>query len=60
MSALGITAANFGARVTVAAVGGAGNTLVTLRDAGGATVGTIRLNVVAPADVTAADFSFVP
>jgi Ca2+-binding RTX toxin-like protein len=53
VTALGITAANFAANVTIAS-DGAGGTLVTI---GG---NTIQLVSVAPADVTTADFILAP
>jgi Ca2+-binding RTX toxin-like protein len=46
VSALGVTAANFGARVTTALSGA--NTLITVRDGGGVTLGTITVNGVTP------------
>ncbi|KRD96101.1 hypothetical protein ASE63_11805 [Bosea sp. Root381] len=54
LSALGITADNFATRVTISAAGN--NTLVTVRDASLAVIGTITLNGVASQNVTAADF----
>ncbi|KWV56940.1 hypothetical protein AS026_32535 [Rhizobium altiplani] len=56
LSTFGITAVNFATRVGIAAVGGANNTLLTVRDAGGATIGTIRINGIAPANITTSDF----
>jgi Ca2+-binding RTX toxin-like protein len=61
LSALGVTAANFATRVTIADIedGGVDDTLITVRDAAGATLGTIRLEEVEATGangVTAADF----
>jgi Ca2+-binding RTX toxin-like protein len=58
LSALGVTAANFATRVTIAAA--AGNTLVTVRNAAATVAGTITLTNVLPANVTVADFTFTP
>jgi len=55
LSALGITAANFGARVTIAAAGA--NTLITVRDAALAPIGTIQVNGVTSANITGTDFT---
>lgn len=54
ISALGITAANFAANVTITSAGGGADTLITI---GGA---TIRLVGVTPANVTIADFVLAP
>ncbi len=54
ISALGITAANFAANVTIASAGGGTDTLITI---GGA---TIRLVGVAPAQVNINDFVLAP
>ena len=58
VSALGITSANFGTRVTRAA--DATDTVVTVRNADGTVAGTIRLISVAVGNVTAADFTLAP
>jgi hypothetical protein len=58
ISALGVTAANFNTRVTIAAAGG-GRTLVTIRNAANVIVGTIRLNG-GPANYNATDFILAP
>ena len=55
MSGLGITAATFGANVSIAAGPIAGSTLVTI-----AGHGTIQLNGVAPANVNVTDFTLAP
>ncbi|MEZ0172253.1 peroxidase family protein [Microvirga sp. TS319] len=60
LSTLGITAATFTARVGIAAVGGTNNTLLTIRDANGAEIGTIRLNGVAPSAIDQSDFVLAP
>jgi Ca2+-binding RTX toxin-like protein len=57
LSGLGITAANFATRVTEGTIGGTGNTLLTVRDAGGAVIGTIRVNNVTNANMDATDFT---
>ncbi|MEO9337692.1 peroxidase family protein [Mesorhizobium sp. SB112] len=56
LSGLGITAANFATRVLESTVGGSGNTLLTIRDASLATIGTIRINGVTNANIDASDF----
>jgi Ca2+-binding RTX toxin-like protein len=58
LSALGITTGNFAARVTIEDVVDAGtdDTRVTVRDAGGAVMGTIFIEEVDGLDVTQADF----
>ena len=57
LSALGITAANLGTRVVESTIGGAGNTLLTIRDAALNTIGTIRINGVTNAQIDASDFT---
>ena len=57
LSALGITAANFATRVLEGTIGGAGNTLLTIRDASLATIGTIRVNGVSNANMDVTDFT---
>jgi Ca2+-binding RTX toxin-like protein len=57
LSALGVTAANFGTRVVESTIGGASNTLLTVRDAALNTIGTIRINNVTNAQVDANDFT---
>ncbi|HEY2875736.1 MAG TPA: peroxidase family protein [Reyranella sp.] len=57
LSALGITAANFATRVLEGTIGGAGNTLLTIRDANLATIGTIRVNGVSNASMDVTDFT---
>jgi Ca2+-binding RTX toxin-like protein len=57
LSALGITAANFATRVLEGTVGGAGNTLLTIRDASLATIGSIRVNGVTNANMDITDFT---
>ena len=57
LSALGITAANFGTRVVESTIGGAGNTLLTVRDASLATIGTIRINGSSNASIDITDFT---
>ena len=57
LSGLGITAANFATRVVEGTVGGVGNTLLTIRDASLATIGTIRVNNVTNADIDISDFT---
>ena len=54
LSALGITAANFATRVGIAPSGG--NTIVTVRDAALAPIGTIQINGVTSGNITASDF----
>ncbi len=54
LSALGINAGNFAARVGIAAAGA--NTLITVRDAALATIGTIQVNGVVNTNITATDF----
>jgi Ca2+-binding RTX toxin-like protein len=59
LSALGLTSANFAARVTIADIedGTVDDTLITVRDASNAVMGTIRLEEVeATNGVTSADF----
>ena len=55
LSGLGITAANFATRVTESAVGG--STLLTVRDASLATIGTIQVNGVGNAAIDINDFT---
>ena len=57
LSALGITAANFDTRVVEATIGGAANTLLTIRDAALNTIGTIRINSVTNGQIDASDFT---
>ena len=57
LSALGVTAANLGTRVIETTIGGAGNTLLTIRDAALNTIGTIRINGVTNAQIDASDFT---
>ena len=57
LSGLGITAANFATRVLESTIGGPGNTLLTIRDAALATIGTIRINGVTNANIDATDFT---
>ncbi|RYZ15249.1 MAG: heme peroxidase [Alphaproteobacteria bacterium] len=54
LSALGITAANLSTRVIESTVGG--NTILTVRDAALATIGTIQLNNVSNAAIDATDY----
>ncbi|TCL64656.1 peroxidase family protein [Rhizobium sp. BK251] len=54
LSALGITAANLATRVTETTVGG--NTVLQVRDASLAIIGTIQLNGVSNANVDATDY----
>ncbi|MBR1237667.1 peroxidase family protein [Bradyrhizobium sp. AUGA SZCCT0182] len=54
LSALGVTLANFPTRVVVTPAGA--NTLITVRDASLATIGTIQVNGVLPAAIDATDF----
>lgn len=56
LSALGITAANFAARVTESTIGGAANTLLTVTDVNNQAVASIRLNNVTNAQIDASDF----
>jgi Ca2+-binding RTX toxin-like protein len=58
LSALGITSGNFGTRVseTRISVSGTDDTMLTIRDAGGATIGTIRVDAVDPNDISSTDF----
>jgi Ca2+-binding RTX toxin-like protein len=62
LRALGVTAANFGARVTIEDVVDAGtdDTRVTVRDAGGSVIGTIFIEEVDGLDITATDFLLAP
>ena len=55
LSGLGITAANFATRVIESAVGG--STLLTVRDASLATIGTIQVNGVGNAAIDINDFT---
>ena len=57
LSGLGISAANFAQRVLESTVGGTGNTLLTVRDASLATIGTIRINNVTNANIDVTDFT---
>ncbi|SEI17413.1 Ca2+-binding protein, RTX toxin-related [Rhizobium tibeticum] len=59
LSGFGITAANFATRVTIEDVIDAGtdDTRVTVRDAGGATIGTIFIEEVDGLDITVSDFT---
>ncbi|MDP9812280.1 Ca2+-binding RTX toxin-like protein [Rhizobium tibeticum] len=59
LSGFGITAANFATRVTIEDVIDAGtdDTRVTVRDAGGATIGTIFIEEVDGLDITVTDFT---
>ncbi|MBT1515796.1 hypothetical protein KIP88_35580 [Bradyrhizobium sp. SRL28] len=57
LSALGITAANFDTRVVEATIGGAANTLLTIRDAALNTIGTIRINSATNGQIDASDFT---
>jgi Ca2+-binding RTX toxin-like protein len=54
LSALGINTGNFAARVGIAAQGA--NTLVTVRDASLAAIGTIQINGVTSGNITQTDF----
>ena len=54
LSALGINTGNFAARVGIAAQGG--NTLVTVRDASLAAIGTIQINGITSGNITQSDF----
>ena len=58
VSALGITAANFAARVTIVAAGT--NTTITVRNADNTIAGTVTLVNVVAATVTVADFTLAP
>jgi Ca2+-binding RTX toxin-like protein len=62
ISALGVTAANFNARVTIAATAtpAAGSTLITIRNGAGAVTGTITTSGISPVNITAADFILAP
>lgn len=55
LSALGITAANLATRVIESTVGGT-NTLLTVRDANLATIGTIQINGITNANIDATDY----
>ena len=59
LSALGVTAANFANRVFELTIGGAGNTLLTIREGGPASTiqGTIRVNAVSNANMDITDFT---
>jgi Ca2+-binding RTX toxin-like protein len=57
LSALGITAGNFAARVTESTIGGAGNTLLTITDGAANQIGTIRVNGVTNAQMDITDFT---
>lgn len=57
LSALGITAANLATRVVESTIGGAGNTLLTIRDAALNTIGTIRINNVTNAQIDVSDYT---
>jgi Ca2+-binding RTX toxin-like protein len=57
LSALGITAANFAARVAETTIGGAGNTLLTITDGAANQIGTIRVNGVTNANMDITDFT---
>ncbi len=57
LSALGITAANFTARVIESTIGGAGNTLLTITDGAANQIGTIRVNGVTNANMDITDFT---
>jgi Ca2+-binding RTX toxin-like protein len=59
LSAFGITAANFNQRVVETTVG-TGNTLLSIRDANGTEIGTIRINGVANTAIDASDFILAP
>ncbi len=54
LSGVGINAGNFAARVGIAAQGA--NTLVTVRDASLATIGTIQINGVTSGNISQSDF----
>ena len=54
LSALGITAANLATRVLESTVGG--NTVLTVRDASLATIGTIQINGITNANIDASDY----
>ena len=54
LSALGITAANLATRVIKSTSGG--NTILTVRDANLATIGTIQINGVSNANIDASDY----
>ena len=55
LSALGITAANFATRVSIAPSGA--NTLITVRDAALASIGTIQVNGVTSGNFSVTDFT---
>ncbi|KRR02770.1 hypothetical protein CQ12_06750 [Bradyrhizobium jicamae] len=57
LSALGITAANLNTRVAESTIGGATNTLLTISDAAGNAIGTIRINNVTNAQIDVNDFT---
>ena len=59
LSGLGVTTTNFASRVFESTVGGAGNTLITIRENGAASAiqGTIRINNVTNANIDATDFT---
>ncbi len=57
LSALGITAANFGARVVETAVTGPAGRLLTVNDGAGNTLGTIRINGITDAQLDINDFT---
>jgi Ca2+-binding RTX toxin-like protein len=57
LSALGITADNFAARVTEGTIGGTGNTLLTITDGAANQIGTIRVNNVTNANMDITDFT---
>jgi Ca2+-binding RTX toxin-like protein len=59
ISGLGVTAANFGTRVTIGA-SPLGGTLITITDGAATVLGTIRLAGVALAAVNATDFILAP
>ena len=64
LSAFGLTAANIGttaaARIQIQDIedGATDDTLITIRDAGGATIGTILLNELDNSNISATDFIF--
>lgn len=57
LSALGVTAANFAARVVETAVTGPAGRLLTVNDGAGNTLGTIRINNVTDAQIDINDFT---
>ena len=59
LSGLGVTTANFADRVFESTIGGAGNTLLTIRENGAASAiqGTIRVNNVTNANMDISDFT---